>query len=202
MSQHWNDVYATRTVPERSWSEPEPTMSLELLDLLGVTAGNSVIDIGGGESRLVDHLFARGFTDVTVLDLADTALAVTRDRAGCENVATVQADVTVWQPTRHYDVWHDRAVLHFLSPRDAQRYANTLRGVLAPGGAVVIGVFAPDGPQSCSGLPVHRYSAEDLASLLGDEFDIVTERRFRHRTPWGSEQSFQWIAARHTAYAS
>ncbi len=202
MSQHWNDVYATRTVSERSWSEPEPTMSLELLDLLSVTAENSVIDIGGGESALVDHLFARGFTDVTILDLADTALAGIRDRAGCENVITVQADVTVWQPTRHYDVWHDRAVLHFLSPRDAQRYADTLRDVLPPGGAVVIGVFAPDGPESCSGLPVHRYSAEDLAALLGDEFDIVTERRLRHQTPWGSEQSFQWIAARRKAHAS
>ncbi len=202
MSEHWNDVYTTRAVPERSWSEPEPTTSLELLDLLDVTANDSFIDIGGGESTLVSHLFARGFTDVTVLDIADTALTVTSERAGCESVVTVQADVTVWQPTRRYDVWHDRAVLHFLSPSDAHRYADNLRAALAPGGAVIIGVFAPDGPESCSGLPVHRYGAEDLASLLGEEFGIVTARRVCHQTPWGSEQSFQWIAARRRAYAS
>jgi hypothetical protein len=145
---------------------------------------------------------ARGCTDLSILDLAATALAATRERIGYENVVTVEADVTTWHPTRHYDVWHDRAVLHFLSAPDALRYAGTLREALSPGGAVVIGVFAPDGPESCSGLPVTRYGAEDLAALLGEEFRIVTERRVRHRTPWGTDQSFQWVAARRNERAS
>ena len=196
MSEHWNVVYSTRSVAERSWSEPVPTVSLELLDVLGVTSEDSVIDIGAGESEFVGHLRLRGFSDLTVLDLADAALDVTRERVGYQNVITVQADVTAWQPTRRYDAWHDRAVLHFLSPIDAQRYATTVRQALAPGGVVVIGVFAPDGPESCSGLPVNRYSAHDLSALLGEEFDIVTQRHVRHHTPWDSEQSFQWIAAR------
>lgn len=202
MSDHWNEVYATRGVEERSWSEPEPTTSLELLDVLDVTPGDSIIDIGAGESELVDHLLARGFTDVTVLDLSATALAVTHERTGHENLVTLKADVTKWTPTRLYDVWHDRAVLHFLSASGAERYATTLREALSPGGAVVIGVFAPDGPESCSGLPVTRYSAEDLATLLGKEFTLVTQRPMRHLTPWGSEQSFQWIAARRHERAS
>lgn len=201
MSEHWNVVYSTRSVAERSWSEPVPTVSLELLDVLGVTSEDSVIDIGAGESEFVGHLLLRGFSDLTVLDLADAALDVTRERVGYQNVITVQADVTAWQPTLRYDAWHDRAVLHFLSPIDAQRYATTVRQALAPGGVVVIGVFAPDGPESCSGLPVNRYSAHDLSALLGEEFDIVTQRQVRHHTPWGSEQSFQWIAARRREYA-
>lgn len=202
MSEHWNGVYATRGVDERSWSEPEPTTSLELLDVLGVTPRDSIIDIGAGESELVDRLRARGCTDLSILDLSATALAATRERIGHENVVTVEADVTTWHPTRHYDVWHDRAVLHFLSAPDALRYAGTLREALSPGGAVVIGVFAPDGPESCSGLPVTRYSAEDLAALLGEEFRVVTKRRVRHRTPWGTDQSFQWVAARRNERAS
>jgi trans-aconitate methyltransferase len=196
MSEHWNGVYATRGVDERSWSEPEPATSLELLEVLGVTPRDSIIDIGAGESELVDYLRVRGFTDLSVLDLSSTALGATRERVGHDNVVTIEADVTTWHPARHYDVWHDRAVLHFLSAPDAQRYAATLRDALSAGGAVVIGVFAPDGPESCSGLAVTRYGAEDLAALLGEEFRIVTERRVRHRTPWGTEQSFQWIAAR------
>lgn len=201
MSDHWNDVYASRAVHERSWSEPVPVTSLELFDALGITMRDSVIDIGAGESALVDHLLVRGFADLTVLDLSASALAVTRARVGHENVVTVTADVTAWRPTRRFDVWHDRAVLHFLSTAAAQLYASTLRDALSEGGAVVIGVFAPDGPTTCSGLPVTRYDAESLAALLGEEFCVEIERRVRHRTPWGSEQSFQWVGARRRAPA-
>ena len=196
MSQYWNEVYRTRGVDERSWSEPVPTISLELLDVLGVTPDDSLIDVGAGESQLVNHLLARNFTDLTILDISSAALDVARESARSENLITVQADVTTWRPTRRYDLWHDRAVLHFMSAPDAQRYATTLSRALAPGGAVVIGVFAPDGPESCSGLPVTRYSAHDLAELLGEEFDVIAQRQSRHRTPWDSEQSFQWVAAR------
>ena len=196
MTEHWNDVYATRGAEERSWSEDEPTSSLELLDLLGVTARDSLLDVGAGESGLVDHLLARGFTDLTIMDLSEVALAATREREGHDHVATVQADVTTWRTARRFDVWHDRAVLHFLSPDDARRYVATMENTLSPRGAVVIGVFAPDGPASCSGLAVQRYSAEDLVELLGPGFTLVGQHQRRHRTPWGAEQSFQWVALR------
>lgn len=124
MSTRCNDVYATRGVQERSWSEPEPTTSLELLDALGVATGDSFIDIGAGQSELVDRLLVPGFTDLTILDLSDTALEATRQRTRFHNVTAVQVDITTWEPTRRYDVWHDRAVLHFLSAPDAQRYAD------------------------------------------------------------------------------
>ena len=202
MTQHWNDVYATRRVEERSWSESAPTTSLELLDRLGVTASESFIDVGAGESHLVDHLLARGFTDLSILDVSTTALAATLERVGSDRVVAIDGDVTTWRSERRYDVWHDRAVLHFLSPTDALRYARTVRAAVSPGGAVVIGVFAPDGPATCSGLTVTHYTAPELMSLLGEEFDVVDERRTRHVTPWGDEQSFQWIAARRREHAS
>ncbi len=196
MSDHWEQVYATRDVAQRSWSEDEPTTSLSLLEVLGVTPDTSLIDVGAGESELVDHLLARGLRDLTVLDLAANALAATRARSGREVVTMVPADVTTWVSSRRFDVWHDRAVLHFLAPDLAALYARTLRRVLAPDGAVVIGVFALDGPESCSGLPVTRYGPEELTALLGDDFSVVDQRHEIHRTPWGSEQAFQWVAAR------
>jgi trans-aconitate methyltransferase len=196
MSEHWDDVYASRAVSERSWSEREPTTSLELLDVVGVTTHDSLIDVGAGESELVDRLLTRGLTDVSVVDVSATALAVTRERVGADNVAAIRADVTTWRPSRQYDVWHDRTTLHFLSTTDALRYVTTLREVLSERGAVVIGVFAPDGPESCSGLPVTRYDADDLFALLGEGFREVARRRVSHLTPGGREQSFQWIGAR------
>ena len=202
MSEHWNEVYESRGVDQRNWSEPEPTTSLELLDVLGVTPGDSLIDIGAGESTLADQLLARGFSDLSILDVSSTALAATRERAGHEKVMTVLADVTTWRPSRDFDVWHDRAVLHFLSPPDAQRYARALRGALSAHGSVIIGVFSPDGPETCSGLPVTRCGADELAELLGPGFRRVDERRVLHLTPWGGEQSFQWLAARREDRAS
>jgi trans-aconitate methyltransferase len=202
MSTHWNDVYATRGRDELSWFEPEPTVSLELLEVLGVTNADSVLDVGAGESLLVDRLAEGGFTDLTVLDLSARALADITSRPGLEILDVVEADVTAWEPLRQYDVWHDRAVLHFVEPARVIRYAETLHKALAPNGKVVIGVFAPDGPESCSGLAVTRYDASDLARLLGENFDIVSERRVIHLTPWGARQSFQWVAAVRNGRAS
>jgi cyclopropane fatty-acyl-phospholipid synthase-like methyltransferase len=196
VSKHWNDVYEHRRLDELSWTEDEPTTSLELLDVLGVGATDSVLDVGAGRSTLVARLHSRGLEDLTILDLSASALADVRSRPGLEHLTTVEADVTTWRPTRRFDVWHDRAVLHFVEPRLVVRYFDTLRASLSARGSVVIGVFAPDGPTSCSGLTVTRYDAHDLTRLLGDEFDVVATRRVRHLTPWGAPQSFQWVAAR------
>ena len=196
MSDYWNEIYSSRGDAQRSWTEASPSTSLELLGALSVSASESVIDIGAGESQLVDALREQSFLDLTVLDLSRAALDVTRRRFAPDALEVIEADVTSWSPARKYDVWHDRAVLHFLSPADAQRYSSTVRDALRPGGGVVIGTFALGGPTTCSGLPVTRYDAAALSELLGDEFEVVRALQRTHHTPWGAEQPFQWIAAR------
>jgi trans-aconitate methyltransferase len=195
MSAHWNHVYESRECDKFSWFEPEPTTSLELLEELAIAPDDAVLDIGAGESLLADRLAARGYHDLTILDLSTTAIAVTLARVGRHDVTAIEADVTTWRPARRYDVWHDRAVLHFIGPPRVRDYVETMHSALSPGAKVVIGVFAPDGPTTCSGLEVTRYDADDIAQLLGTGFDIVAARRARHVTPWGAEQSFQWVAA-------
>ena len=201
MSEHWDQVYDTREPDQVSWFEPEPATSLALFDALGVTPADSVIDVGAGKSLLGERLRARGHRDVTLLDISASALGQAVARVDRDDVTTVEADVTTWVPPRRYDVWHDRAVLHFLDAEGAQRYVATMRAALSPHGVVIIGVFSPEGPTSCSGLDVTRYSAAQLGDLLGDDFVLVVERREVHRTPWDGQQSFQWIAARRRARA-
>lgn len=175
-------------------------MSLELLDQLGVTARDSVIDVGGGASRLVDHLFERGHRELAVLDVSEVALRAARDRLGDPpGVEWIDHDLLLWEPARRWSVWHDRAVLHFLvDDDDRSRYVGLLRRTLEPGGAVVIGVFAEDGPTECSGLPVRRSGAAELADLMGGvgEVEIVTQLRRVHHTPGGIDQPFNWLAGR------
>lgn len=173
-------------------------MSLELIDELGVAQDVAVLDVGGGASRLVDHLVARGHVDVTVLDVSGVALEAVRDRLGtAASVAYAVADVRDWVATRRYGVWHDRAVFHFLtSEADRASYRATLDAALEPGGGVVLGTFAPEGPEQCSGLPVRRHSVADLADFLGADHTVVATRTEVHHTPWGAAQPFSWVAAR------
>lgn len=194
---HWNARYRSVGPEQVSWYQERPTVSLELLDAVGARAGSSVIDIGGGASTLVDHLLAAGHDDLAVLDLSAEALDAARSRVGPDApVDWIEADLLAWEPPRRWDVWHDRAVLHFFTD-DADRaaYVATLRRAVPPGGAVVIGTFAEDGPTHCSALPVRRCTAAELADLLGD-IDVVEQRRDVHRTPGGAEQPFNWLAGR------
>ena len=191
VASHWDSLYEVRDLTEMSWTEDEPTMSLRLFDALGVRDTDSVIDVGGGRSPLASRLLARGLRDVSVLDVSPVAL---RDLPA--DVTREVGDVTNWRAPRTYDVGHDRALLHFLSPGQVSRYVDTLRSALEPTGAVVIGAFSPEGPDSCSGLDVTRYAVDELTRVLGEDFDVVADARQVHRTPWGAEQSFQWIAAR------
>ncbi|MCZ7628860.1 MAG: class I SAM-dependent methyltransferase [Microthrixaceae bacterium] len=172
-----------------------PEVSLQLLYALGISPSESVIDIGGGASTLVDHLYGAGHRDLAVLDVSAVALGEARARLGDpEEVEWINADVTRWQPARTWDAWHDRAVLHFLTDdRSRGRYSAVLSQALAPGGAFIIGAFSEDGPTRCSGLPVRRHNLEALSAFLGD-VEIVEQRRHVHRTPAGVEQPFNWIA--------
>jgi SAM-dependent methyltransferase len=194
---HWDQVWSTRDPKEVSWFQAEAAMSLELIaSVVAPTA--SVVDVGGGASTLVDGLLARGHDDLAVLDVSAAALAQARLRLGdrADAVDWVVADVTAWTPARRYDLWHDRAVLHFLvEPGDQAAYAAVVGAAVAPGGHVVIGTFAPDGPEQCSGLDVCRHDAASVMALLPDRFRLIDERRETHLTPAGGEQRFSWVVA-------
>lgn len=196
---HWDNVYRTKGESEVSWFQERPDISLELIALSGADPRSAVVDIGGGASRLVDGLVRQGFGDVTVLDLSEAALARAKARLGPEggHVRWIAADVTRWQPERCYDIWHDRAAFHFLTePTEQDAYVQRLRQAVKPGGHVIIGTFAPDGPERCSGLPVARHDAASLAALLGDGFTLVETRRHEHATPWAAIQRFQFSVFR------
>ena len=196
-ADHWDDRYGTIGETSLSWFEETPTVSLQLLDQLGVTAHDSVLDVGGGASRLVDHLLERGHRDVAVLDVSAVALSEARFRLGDPGwVEWIERDLLSWEPPRRWSVWHDRAVLHFLVDDDHRAaYVRLLRHTLEPGGAFVIGVFAEDGPTECSGLAVRRSTADELMDLLGD-VEVVAQLRHVHRTPGGIDQPFNWLAGR------
>jgi len=192
---HWDNVYASKGEREVSWFQEKPAPSLAMLEQAGAVPGSDIIDIGGGASRLVDHLLDRGFRNVTVLDLSEAALNVARARLGdrAAQVRWLVADVTSWEPSQTYDIWHDRAALHFLTEQaDRAAYVARLGRALRVGGYAIIATFAPDGPEKCSGLPIVRYDAASLGATLGRPFELVATRSDVHATPWGSQQSFQF----------
>ena len=196
---HWTRVYEQKAPAAVSWYQPEPSPSLDALVRFGASPSNSLIDIGGGASNLVDALLDLGWTDVTVLDIAAPALEAAKQRLGSEaqKVQWEIADVTDWVPSRRYDVWHDRAVFHFLTePTQRQAYHRALLEGLDSGGLLIIATFALDGPDKCSGLPVERYDADRLAGAVGEPFRLIGSWREEHVTPWGASQSFNWCAFR------
>ena len=217
-ADHWSEVYQTKPAHQVSWYQADPTVSLRLLTSLRPRPA-SVIDVGAGASVLVDALIDDANTraadpdatepdvtesdvtllDVTLLDVSESALDVVRRRlAGRDRGVTyLVADIVHWSPQRQWDAWHDRAVFHFLVDA-AQRaaYVDTASRAVAPGGALVIGAFALDGPQQCSGLPTARYDADGLAAAFGHAFTLEHAEREVHRTPGGADQAFTWVVLR------
>jgi SAM-dependent methyltransferase len=196
---HWENVYRSKAENEVSWFQESPSPSLELIEFCGPASAAAIVDIGGGVSRLVDRLLERGFSDLTVLDLSHAALAAASARLGdrAARVQWIAADVTRWVPTRLFEIWHDRAAFHFLiEASDRAAYIDRLRRALSSGGHAIIGTFALDGPERCSGLPVVRYDAAQLSSTLGSSFALLDMRRDEHKTPWGAVQHFQFSVFR------
>ncbi len=195
LQEHWNEMYSTRQEQELSWFEETPAVSLELLLTPQLDIHAPVLDVGGGSSRLIDALLNRGFTQPSVLDISTAALEKVKKRLGKQvsQVRWMVADITTWEPDRPYSAWHDRAVFHFLT-MEAQRlaYRSILERTVVPGGIVVIGTFALDGPERCSGLPVQRYSPQSLAAELGPKFVCRAVRSVDHGTPGGKVQRFQF----------
>jgi SAM-dependent methyltransferase len=198
---HWQNVYRTKDERQVSWSQPSPEPSLGLIEKFAPGKGASIVDIGGGASRLVDALHKRGYGNVTVLDLSEAALQSARARLG-DDAASVQwvaADATKWQPPHAFDIWHDRAAFHFLvDARDREAYIARLHQGVTTGGHAIIATFALDGPEKCSGLPVERYDHVALGKALGPPFALVQHQPHHHVTPWGAAQSFQFSVFRRT----
>jgi hypothetical protein len=190
--EHWEKVYATRSVTSVSWYQDEPRRSLEFIGAVAPAAGR-IIDVGGGASVLVDRLLDLPFERIAVLDISQTALGKARSRLGerAERVEWIASDVTVVQEIGTYDIWHDRAVFHFLTDAsDRKKYVALARRTVLEGGHLIIATFADDGPKQCSNLDVCRYHADSLRSELGEGFALVSSARETHTTPSGSLQPF------------
>lgn len=199
-TEHWERIYAAMPPTAVGWYEREPTVSVRLIEAELGSSG-AVVDVGAGASALVDHLVALGDVSVTVLDVSGRALDEVRQRLGerSQGVTFVQQDVLTWEPDRRYDVWHDRAVFHFLTERtERDRYVEVAARAVRAGGRVVIATFAEDGPMQCSGLAVSRYSAEELAGVFSASFSLVEHERAEHVTPGGVVQPFTWVVLRRT----
>ena len=191
---HWEKVYATKAPDAVSWYRAHLETSLALIERAAPDPSSSIIDVGGGESTLVDDLLARGYENITILDVSQTAMDVTKTRLGlaAEQVHWLVADITEAQLERGaYDVWHDRAVFHFLTTSEHRvAYVRQVAHAVKPGGHVIISTFGPEGPTKCSGLDVIRYDAESLHDQFGVRFRLVESSKELHRTPFGTTQQF------------
>jgi SAM-dependent methyltransferase len=190
---HWRAVYANRDATEVSWYQENPARSLILIEATGVDDAAPIIDIGGGSSRLVDRLLAVGFTNLTVLDLAELALRNARERIGegAGAVTWLVGDVLTHVFERPYEVWHDRATFHFLiETAEEARYMEQAASAVLPGGHLIIAGFGPDGPERCSGLPVRRHDADSLIACFDAAFEPVEFQEEAHHTPAGEIQHF------------
>jgi SAM-dependent methyltransferase len=193
--EHWDKAWDQRDPTGTSWYQPLPAVSLSMVDVAAPSLEAGIVDVGGGASLLVDALFARGHRDLTVVDIASEALAHSRARLGLRpEVAWIVADATTWQPARTFDLWHDRAVFHFLT-NDAQQstYIRTATQSVVTGGHLIIGTFALDGPTMCSGLPVQQYDALSLAAQFEEGFSLVHWALDDHVTPAGGQQRFTFV---------
>ncbi len=191
---HWEHVYASHPPDAVSWYQPHAELSLELIRRIGAGRGTRIIDVGGGASTLVDDLLLHGLGEVSVLDISAAALGVAQQRLGAEaaRVHWIAGDITraALDPGA-YDIWHDRAVFHFLTdPADRAAYVAQVRRAVRPGGHVIVAAFGPDGPQQCSGLPVVRYEPQALHAQFGNAFELVERLTEQHRTPGGAVQPF------------
>ena len=191
---HWENIYKTKASTQVSWYQEHLQTPLRLIERTGVEKTAQIIDVGGGASTLVDDLLESGFKHITVLDISTAAINAARKRLGsrAEEATWIEADITkVALPHHYYDLWHDRAVFHFLtSAEERQRYVETVKQSLKPRGHVIISTFAPDGPPKCSGLDVVRYSPKSLHDEFGNEFELIESASEAHLTPSGTKQKF------------
>jgi 2-polyprenyl-3-methyl-5-hydroxy-6-metoxy-1,4-benzoquinol methylase len=201
-NDHWDRIYQTRSLDDVSWYQPDTSVSVRLIEMGASGRDCPVVDIGSGGSVLVDQLLAQGFADITLVDVSELALEKVRTRLGdrAQHVRFISHDLLTWAPERRFDVWHDRAVFHFLTKRsDRDRYIELATNAIDHGGALVLGTFAEDGPTQCSGLAVCRYSAQVLGELFSESFALVAHEREEHVTPAAAVQPFTWVLLRRSS---
>ncbi len=198
--QHWEQVYSTKASDSVSWFQEHAALSIQMIHNTGLGKDAAIIDVGGGASKLVDDLVAEGYSDVTVLDLSAAAIAVAKQRLGqhADSVHWMESDITRANfPVHRFDIWHDRAVFHFLTdPADRQAYVERVMRAVRPGGHVIVATFGEDGPEKCSGLPVVRYQPDALHAEFGDSFLLVAHEKEAHHTPSGTVQQFVYCYCR------
>ena len=200
---HWDAVYGRRDPRHLSWYEPAPEISLALITQAGVPRDAAIIDVGGGTSGLAAALLANGYTDITVADISAASLEAAQATLStdAERIRWIHADVRSHDFGCRYQLWHDRAVFHFMvTTTDREAYLDTLRRTLVRDGWAIFATFGPAGPTHCSGLPTRRCDARELIRLLGPDFDPVASRLHQHTTPAGEEQQFLYLLARRTPH--
>jgi SAM-dependent methyltransferase len=193
---HWQNIYQEKSPSEVSWYQKQPKLSLEFILRTQIAKDEAIIDVGGGSSALVDYLYKNDFTNLSVLDISENALASSKRRLG--NLATqiewIEADVTEFKSPHQFSLWHDRAVFHFLTePSDRKLYVNALKNGLRAGGHLVIAAFAIGGATKCSGLEIVQYDSETMIAELGEDFKLIVERNEIHVTPANKEQKFSYF---------
>ena len=198
-SDYWNNIYKTKTEKEVSWYQEIPTTSLKLIEEIHPDINWSIIDIGGGESRLVDNLIDRNFSDVTVLDISSVSLdkVALRLKNKPSRPTLVSTNILNFHPNKQFDLWHDRAAFHFLTdPKDIKQYIDLASSSIRTGGFLIISTFSKSGPEKCSGLPITKYSHKELEELFSHDFMNVKYLYETHETPWDSKQDFVFCVFR------
>jgi 2-polyprenyl-3-methyl-5-hydroxy-6-metoxy-1,4-benzoquinol methylase len=193
LKSHWDKVYSTRQQNEVSWYQPTPKVSLDFIHELNIPTTASVIDVGGGDSLLADHLLAAGFTDITVLDISEAAINRAKQRLGknAEKINWIVSDITELHTEKKFDCWHDRAAFHFLTTTEqVEKYLSVAQKHITGNGRMIIGTFSTNGPEKCSGLPVRQYSEQSLSSVLRKWFDRIKCITIDHITPSKTVQNF------------
>lgn len=190
---HWEHIYTSKNLEEVSWYEPTPQTSLDFLERFAIAKDAAIIDIGGGDSLLIDYLLALGYSNVTVLDISENALARAKKRLGelAESAQWIVADAATFKPTQQYDFWHDRAAFHFLTDEnDINHYITTIKNHIKPNGYFVIGTFSENGPTKCSGIPIRQYNENALSEKVQQFFKKIKCFTFDHTTPFNTVQNF------------
>ena len=200
LKTHWQHIYQVKAPTEVSWYQDHSLQSLQFIRQTGMPKTGSIIDVGGGSSTLVDDLLTNGYQQISILDISAAALEVAKQRLGAHanDVTWLEADILhIRLPHHEYDLWHDRAVFHFLTQQDDRRhYVNLVKEAVKPGGHVIVATFASDGPERCSGLQVSRYEPESLHQEFGDSFVLLDSTKEIHHTPFGTEQKFLYCYCR------
>jgi ubiquinone/menaquinone biosynthesis C-methylase UbiE len=197
--KHWEDIYQSKQLNEVSWFQQTPKISLDFIKQLKVPKSAKIIDIGGGDSFLVDHLLGMGYQDITVLDISESALRRARKRLGtlADKVKWIVADVATFVPTGQYDFWHDRAAFHFLTEeQDIASYLENAQRSIMPDGMLILGTFSKQGPQKCSGIEIKQYSESTMTTRLRKFFEKIKCITVDHKTPFDTIQNFTFCSFR------